>query len=88
MVNEGVAVMLPVVVDFVVTLDFLIINRVACVPSSQVGLHPRLDVPLVNACLIAALPLVAVGHAEVEVCASKVSLEVVRNLEALADGLI
>ena len=86
MVNEGIAVFLPVVVDFVVALHFHRIDGVAFVPCAHIILHPLLHVPPIHSGFIAAGPSLPVRHAEVEVSASKVSLQVISYFKALASG--
>ena len=69
-VDEGVAVVLPVEVDVVVTVHLNFRDNVVLVPGSHISFHSGCHVPLVVAGAFAALPLFPVGDREVEVGAS------------------
>ena len=84
MVDVGVSVVLVVGVNLLISSAFLISDRVSLMPRAHVILHPLLHFPLVDARLITAAPDSVVSRRQVEVGAGKVSLEIVRQLEASA----
>ena len=69
MIDEGVAVVLPVVVDFIVALDFHLVDWVSSMPCTHVVFHPWGHIPLVDTDFFATSPRLVVSHGEVEVCA-------------------
>jgi len=88
MVDEGVAVVLPVSVDFVVASNFLYVDWVTCVPRSHVVFHPWCHIPLVVANTLAALPSLPVSHREIEVGTSEITFEIIGDFKAFASRFI
>jgi len=88
MVNERVAVVLPVLVDVIVASHFSFVNRISSVPSSHVVLHPEIHVIFVVARAFTTCPVLPEGRREVEVSTSEISFKVVCDLETLSCGFV
>ena len=85
MVDERIAVVLPVLVDLIVPLNLVRVNCVASVPSAHVCFHPWSHVPLIGARDCAASPCFPIGNREIEIGASQITFEVVWSFKALTD---
>jgi len=83
-VNERVAVVLPVEVDLDVAVHFNIRDGVVLVPVAHVSLHAGRHIPFIIAGTFAACPLFPVGYREIEVRAGKISFKSVGSLEAVS----
>lgn len=70
MINEGVAVMLPISVDLLVSGNFSGINRIAGMPGTHVRFHPWVNIPQIVARAITASPISIISHGEVEIGSS------------------
>ena len=84
MVDEWVAVVLPVVVDLIIPGNFSRVDWITGMPGAYVCFHPCVDVPLIIARAIAASPISVIGHREVEISSSQIAFKVVWSLEAFA----
>ena len=69
MIDEGVAVVLPVQEDIVVSLHLDVRNGIVLVPVTEVFFHERSQVPLIVARSLAAFPHFPVCDREVEISA-------------------
>jgi len=87
-VDEGVAVVLPVHVDFVVAVHLDLRDGVFLMPVAHVGFHSWGHIPLVVARTLAASPVFPVSDREVEVCTSEISSECGGNLKAVAHAWV
>ena len=84
MIDKRVAIVLVVHIDLLVSVDFILIHRVALVPVSQLVFHPSLNITLIDRIIVTAIPFVPIGSGEIEVRPCDVSLEEIRRFETLA----
>lgn len=84
MINEGIAVVLPIIEDHLIAVPLEVVDGVKVVPLAEDGLHPGLDIALAGALGITAGPLLPIRRGDVEVGAREVSLHLIVGLEARA----